>query len=201
MTPIRAQFRTAVSTTEAEPDEATPPGGVRRGRHRKPRPRKMLLAAGGLALAAGALSLVRVASDAGVDSPATAEADPRATGTTDHAANTAATVTGSPTALPSATAVMGGRNPVPAHPRPTAARPAAPTAAAPHPTPSTTPPPTAHTAHTASSPPAPTTTHPTPTASAAAPAPSRSGKDPGQGGLCVPVIGLCVDSPEGPDGP
>jgi hypothetical protein len=200
MTPIRAQFRTAVSTAEAEPDEATPPGGVRRGRHRKPRPRKMLLAAGGLALAAGALSLVRVASDAGVDSPATAEADPRATGTTDHAANTAATVTGSPTALPSATAAMGGRNPAPAHPHQTAARPAAPTPAAPHPTPtpSTTP---QHTAHTAPSPATPTTAHPTPTAPAAAPAPSRSGKDPGQGGLCVPVIGLCVDSLEGPDGP
>ncbi|OIK03074.1 hypothetical protein BIV25_00105 [Streptomyces sp. MUSC 14] len=161
----------------------------------------MLLAAGGLALAAGALSLVRVASDAGVDAPATAEADPRAAGTTDHAANTAATVTGSPTALPSATAVMGGRSAAPAHTHPTAARPAPPTVAAPHPTPSATPPPTAHTTHTAPSPAAPTAAHPAPTTPAPAPAPSRSGKDPGPGGLCVPVIGLCVDSLGGPDGP
>ncbi|WP_245790521.1 hypothetical protein [Streptomyces monashensis] len=196
MTPIRAQFRTAVSTTEAAPDEATSPSGVRRGRHRKPRPRRLLLAAGGLALAAGALSLVRVASDPGTDSPATAEADPRATATTEHAANTAATVTGSPTAPPSATAVMGGRNPAPTRPRPPAARPASPTVAAPRPTPSTTPPPTAP---PTPAPPAPTTTHPTPTTPA--PAPSRSRKDPGPGGLCVPVIGLCVDTPGGADGP
>ncbi|NEB11429.1 hypothetical protein G3I32_21730, partial [Streptomyces coelicoflavus] len=32
----------------------------RRGRHRRPRPRKVLLVAGGLALAAGALGLVRL---------------------------------------------------------------------------------------------------------------------------------------------
>ncbi|PIM66021.1 hypothetical protein CTU88_45525, partial [Streptomyces sp. JV178] len=34
-----------------------------RGRHRRPRPRKVLFAVGGMALAASALSLLRLASD------------------------------------------------------------------------------------------------------------------------------------------
>ena len=55
---------TATMTTTGLAEE----GGIRlfgpRGRHRKPRPRKVLLAAGGLALAAGALSLVRLTPDA-----------------------------------------------------------------------------------------------------------------------------------------
>ena len=49
---------------------------VRRGRHRRPRPRKLLFAVGGLALAAGALSLVRVAPDSGSAGLGTTEADP-----------------------------------------------------------------------------------------------------------------------------
>jgi hypothetical protein len=63
------------SGTPAEPtpdaDGTTPPDtpGPRlfgsRSRHRRPRPRKVLLAAGGLALAAGALSLVRLMPDPG----------------------------------------------------------------------------------------------------------------------------------------
>ncbi|MYQ44669.1 hypothetical protein GTW40_06235, partial [Streptomyces sp. SID4985] len=61
--------------TESPEDTAVPP--PRRGRHRRPRPRKVLLAAGGLALAAGVLSLVRVAPESGLAGPATAEAEPQ----------------------------------------------------------------------------------------------------------------------------
>ncbi|NGO49097.1 hypothetical protein [Streptomyces ureilyticus] len=44
---------------EADPCRTERP----RGRHRKPRPRRMLMAVGGLALAAGALSLMRLAPE------------------------------------------------------------------------------------------------------------------------------------------
>ncbi|MYW45496.1 hypothetical protein GT346_19740, partial [Streptomyces sp. SID161] len=50
--------------------------GVPRGRHRRPRPRRVLFAAGGLALAAGVLSLVRITPESGVGAPGTAEAEP-----------------------------------------------------------------------------------------------------------------------------
>ncbi|MEU9732373.1 hypothetical protein AB0E07_13110, partial [Streptomyces sp. NPDC048002] len=48
-----------------------------RGRHRRPRPRKVLLAAGGLALAAGALTLVRLPPASGPGGLAAPEAEPR----------------------------------------------------------------------------------------------------------------------------
>ncbi|NEC30932.1 serine/threonine protein kinase, partial [Streptomyces sp. SID8111] len=53
--------------TPAEPARGTPapPGPRPRGRHRKPRRRKVLLVAGGLALAAGTLGLVRLVSGPG----------------------------------------------------------------------------------------------------------------------------------------
>ncbi|MDI5904712.1 hypothetical protein QDK90_06620, partial [Streptomyces sp. 12257] len=87
-----------------------------RGRHRKPRPRKVLLAAGGLALAAGALSLVRMTPDAGVGGFGATEADPQAAPGTDtdidagpdRATNAAATVGSVPQASPSSTTAMGG---------------------------------------------------------------------------------------------
>ncbi|MER6045045.1 hypothetical protein ABT136_30575, partial [Streptomyces sp. NPDC001856] len=76
----RTAAGTGTGTAEgtAEPVEQVrlwPPGG--RGRHRRPRPRKVLLVAGGLALAAGALSLVRLTPDSPVPGIGTAEADPR----------------------------------------------------------------------------------------------------------------------------
>ncbi|WP_330338142.1 hypothetical protein [Streptomyces sp. NBC_00557] len=180
------------------PDEATGEPAPRRGRHRKPRPRKIVLAAGGLALAAGVLSLVRVAPESGVGAPGTAEAEPRA-GATDHAANTTATLSAAPTARPSATSVMGGSGPTPlatgspaTTPRPTAptTAPGAGTAPTSAPT-SRTPPPGTTPRPTASAPrPAPApTTHPAPTT----PAPSPSTPAQGPGGLCVPVLGLCVN--------
>ena len=83
------------------PDTATKPGTVTpettppepaltrpRGRHRKPRPRRILFAVGGLALAAGALSLLRMAphptgGDTGVEAT---DIDPSAAGSTDSPA-------------------------------------------------------------------------------------------------------------------
>ncbi|MEW2509792.1 hypothetical protein [Streptomyces sp. NPDC046870] len=198
MTPIPAH-----SGTERErAPERTP--GVRRGRHRKPHPRKVLLAAGGLALAAGVLSLVRAAPDAGVGAPGTAEAEPRigpGGSPTDRSAGTAATIAAAPTALPSATSAMGGRNLVPV-PTGTPARTApAPDTATPGGTavptalPSRTPAPPNGT----SRPPAPTTSAPRPAPATptptATPTPGHGPADPEPrpGGVCVPVIGLCVD--------
>ncbi|MGW7821299.1 hypothetical protein ACWGLF_24910 [Streptomyces puniciscabiei] len=181
-------------------------GPVRRGRHRKPRPRKVLLAAGGLALAAGVLSLVRVSSEPGVGAPGTAEAEPRSGaggGTTEHAADTATSVTAGPTALPSATSVMGGRSLAPtptapptgpAAPSASAGSTAVPTATGLPTTAVSTPGSAPRPSATTSAPgPAPTTGRPAPTT----PAPTHRTTDPGPGGLCVPVLGLCVDATAG----
>ncbi|MFH8768081.1 MULTISPECIES: hypothetical protein [unclassified Streptomyces] len=193
MAPIPAQPGTA----ERKPAETRHPvlPLIRRGRHRKPRPRKVLLAAGGLAVAAGVLSLVRVAPDSGVGAPGTAEAEPRPDpgGTTGHASAPANDST--PTTLPSATSVMGGFSAAPtttttpqATPTtlttlpdstgiPTTIPTSAPKTTAPRPSPTTPATPT------------PTRT-PTPTPSQTTQAPA-----PEQGGVCVPVIALCVDLP------
>ncbi|MER5858088.1 hypothetical protein ABT131_21090 [Streptomyces sp900105245] len=203
MTPIRALSRAAQESAPGAPGTDAD-DGARRGRHRKPRPRKVLLAAGGLALAAGVLSLVRVAPESGVGVPGTAEAEPRPDhggGATEGAARTAATVAAGPTALPSATSAMGGRSLAPADsgtPTALAATDAATDAAPPGETavPTTVPtgapvPPggTPRPSATTSAPrPAPTASTPAPT-----PTPSRGTEDPDPGGLCLPVISLCVD--------
>ncbi|MFD8910297.1 hypothetical protein [Streptomyces sp. NPDC059575] len=99
---------------ESPEDTAVPP--PRRGRHRRPRPRKVLLAAGGLALAAGVLSLVRVAPESGLAGPATAEAEPQhgwGAESTGDSPTTAATLAAAPTALPSAATALGGTRPAP----------------------------------------------------------------------------------------
>ncbi|MGW7409167.1 hypothetical protein ACWGI9_36675 [Streptomyces sp. NPDC054833] len=168
---------------------------ARRGRHRRPRPRKALLVAGGLALAAGVLSLVRMSPDSGVGGPGAAEAEPRLDqgGATDRSpSNTAASVGNAPTAPPSATSVMGG----------VSATPTSPTASSlPTDIPSTIPTSVPRTTQGPTAPrttPAPATTPsaaprpdptPTPSHSQTAPAPQPSH----DGGLCVPIIGLCVD--------
>jgi len=108
------------------PDTATKPGTVTpetappepvlarpRGRHRKPRPRRILFAVGGLALAAGALSLLRMApqptgGDTGVEAT---DIDPSAASSTDSPAQGdagAVPVAAPPTtgASPSASAAM-----------------------------------------------------------------------------------------------
>ncbi|MFF8425320.1 MULTISPECIES: hypothetical protein [unclassified Streptomyces] len=192
MTPIPAQPGTA----ERKPTGIPVLPLIRRGRHRKPRPRKVLLAAGGLALAAGVLSLVRVAPDSGVGAPGTAEAEPRLDqgGTTDHASGPASDTT--PTTLPSATSVMGGFSPAPMSPATTTTTPQA--------TPTTLPdstdiPTTIPTSAPRTTAPRPSPTTPvTPTPSRApTPTPSRTTQTPApeQGGVCVPVIALCVDLP------
>ena len=110
------------------PDTATKPGTVTpettppepaltrpRGRHRKPRPRRILFAVGGLALAAGALSLLRMAphptgGDTGVEAT---DIDPSAAGSTDSPAqnDTGAVPVAAPPPTaggsPSATATTG----------------------------------------------------------------------------------------------
>ncbi|MDQ0992718.1 hypothetical protein [Streptomyces sp. V3I7] len=181
--------------------------GARRGRHRRPRPRRALLAAGGLALAAGALSLVRSAPESGVGGPGPAEAEPRLNergGVTELPANAAATVGA---ARPSATSVMGGASaPVPTTTGTTAPAatatslpaflpggaervpttiptavvrtPGAPATTGAAPRPSAT-----SSARPSTPPPATAPSHSTP---APAPRPASPGT------VCVPVIGLCV---------
>ncbi|TWV27911.1 hypothetical protein FRZ03_38420, partial [Streptomyces misionensis] len=72
---------TPIATTSTTPTAPAEPGGrfpgFRRGRHRRPRRRKALLAVGGLVLAAGVLGLVRIYPESGVGAPGTAAAEPR----------------------------------------------------------------------------------------------------------------------------
>ncbi len=188
-----------------------------RGRHRRPRPRKVLLAAGGLALAAGALSLVRLVPDSALDGPGTAEAEaephPDPDAGTNGSADTAATVPAAlpaPKVSPSATTVMGGAGSTPTagtlHVPTTGANAnaaAASTMLPLFPAPGTTSgaPDAPRTNDTEAPAPARTTTAPQPAPKPASPTadpaqPDQSGQPtrPDDGDVCVPVIGLCVDS-------
>ncbi|MFJ8592831.1 hypothetical protein [Streptomyces sp. NPDC093598] len=195
---------------EAAPAETGPFAPRVRGRHRKPRTRKVLLAAGGLALATGALSLLRLTSGPGTDA-GTVEAGPRpdpAGTATDDATHTATALPAAPDVSPSSPTALGGPAPSPAtkvtrpSPSTTTGTPVTSTATGPAPTtipdpPNTTAPAPAPTAsggapRPAPSPPAP----PSRTTPAPAPEPEEP-KKPHDPGLCVPVIGLCVDSPAG----
>lgn len=193
---------TAPGAETAEPSAyaTTAPLFGSRGRHRRPRPRKALLAAGGLALAVGALSLVRLSPDPDVTTLGAPDADPAADPVTtapDRTDNAAAALpTTAPGPSPSTTHPMGGLGTTPttativvptantrATTRPdgtTGHTPAphrpTPTDQAPEPDPAPTPPTTA--------PPGETTPGPT------TPPPDQPTDDT----VCVPVIGLCVDS-------
>ncbi|MFF3344362.1 hypothetical protein [Streptomyces sp. NPDC002779] len=173
-----------------------------RGRHRRPRPRKVLLAAGGLALAAGALSLVRLTPESGLGGLDAPEAEPWPGGdgapATDHATNAAAAVGPLPRVSPSATTVLGG----PGAPTPTAPPSPAPT----NPAPTAPPPPqapldpatTIPEAPRTDAPQPPATTHPAPQPAAPSrpahtPAPEPTPGPTDRPGVCLPVIGLCVD--------
>ncbi|MGV9450768.1 hypothetical protein [Streptomyces sp. NPDC003635] len=179
-----------------------------RGRHRRPRPRKALLAAGGLALAAGALSLVRLTPESGLGGLGAPEAEPWADGDTDtgpsgtdRATNAAATVGPVPRVSPSATSAMGGLTTTPTASATLVPTPSA-TTAAPPPDPGTT---TIPQAPNTPAPQPPRTTSPStpqPPAAAPTPAPSRPAEPPSpqpspsptdRPGVCVPIIGLCVD--------
>ncbi|MEV5733042.1 hypothetical protein [Streptomyces sp. NPDC052292] len=198
MRPIRAESGAGeTNQRSAAAETATLPG--RRGRHRRPRPRKVLIAAGGLALAAGVLSLVRVAPESGVGAPGTAQAEPRLDPSGAATARSSAPATARAT-RPSATTAMGGVSAAPtdteapADPHPAA--PGAPASRLAPPSGSTAPTtgpqdtePATTAPHTSQPPPAPTRTTPVP-------APSHGPTEPptrGGGGLCLPVIGLCVD--------
>ncbi|MEV8123009.1 hypothetical protein AB0P07_02605 [Streptomyces sp. NPDC085944] len=206
----------------------------RRGRHRRPRPRKVLLVAGGLALAAAALSVVRLLPEPGGDGGVGygAEAAPRVDGAGRDTASDdrapASTATGAdggtPGASPSAASAMDGLSGSPEPGLIPGLVPDPATSGPPAPLPASTTGPGAQSAPDASEDgrpgegreqeqegegerdrapgtpqpshsdrPAPHSTPPTPppghgTPSAPAPAP-----EPDDPGLCVPVIGLCVD--------
>ncbi|WP_432196439.1 hypothetical protein [Streptomyces sp. bgisy027] len=195
------------------PAEAPPnaPAATRlfgpRGRHRRPRPRKVLLAAGGLALAAGALSLVRMSPDSGVSGLGAAESDPApAPGTDaepDRSSNAANLTPDAPKASPSATSAMGGLGTapttdsivVPTPARTTTTTPPhlpggvpAPTQPAAQPGKSTTESPTTTPGAPRPTSPAPETTARPPTS----PTPTQQ-PQPDDNSVCIPIIGLCVD--------
>ncbi|WP_415939130.1 hypothetical protein [Streptomyces sp. 039-1] len=192
--------------------------GSGRGRHRRPRRRRVLFAAGGLALAAGVLSLARMAPESmtgigGGGGPA--DAEPRG-GTptaadTDPADDAVTTVEAvPPPARPgaaTATAVMGGESadptpgagPTPG-PTPTASGGAAPAGHADDPDtgdldtggPGATgiPTDTSTTRPPQAPDPAPTATAPrhTPTQAPTTGAPAPTHRP----GVCVPIVGICV---------
>ncbi|MFF3816113.1 hypothetical protein ACFYYD_05760 [Streptomyces bluensis] len=179
-----------------------------RGRHRKPRPRRMLFTVGGLALAAGALSFVRLVPESvGGGGAGVTEAEPRAAadGVSEGANNAAATMRA---ARPRARSAGSGRTTAPVigsgrSPRTTAGATAPSGAMSPAPTA-----PHAHSPGTPRTPvtkaPAPATTAPTaprPAPSTTAPAPrpghpdERDRRDDRR--LCLPVIGLCFAGDRG----
>lgn len=186
-----------------------------RGRHRRPRPRKALFAAGGLALAVGALSLLRPASDSG---GGTAEAGPRLQPTTDtrqepetgrapDPTDAAATVSGTPGPTSTAPAPMGGGSTAAAGAVPSAS-PTSPTSAVRTPS-GPYAPRTRQPADEGARPPAATPSSrsraPQPPGPTATPAPGPGTVPPAAGptsrpGLCLPVVGLCVDPLPGPGG-
>lgn len=200
----KARPEATVTTAEAPCDSPATRLFGPRGRHRRPRPRKVLLAAGGLALAAGALSLVRMSPDSGVSGLGATESDPApAPGTDaepDRSTNAAATLTpNAPKATPSATSAMGGLGTAPTTDSIVVPTPARTATTAPH-GPGGAPAPTPPSALPGTQTPEPSTTTPR----ATAPAPETPGRppttppptqqpQPDDNSVCIPIIGLCVD--------
>ncbi|GAB2995335.1 hypothetical protein GCM10023080_072130 [Streptomyces pseudoechinosporeus] len=179
---------------EAEPFRAERPPG----RHRKPRPRRMLFAVGGLALAAGALSLMRLATEppggagGGLTAtdiePADVEPtgiEPTAVGATEAPVSDtgAAAVedTPAPRASPSTTTPPSSSNEPQRVSDPAVTPTATPsrTATPDHPTAAPKP----------AKPPAPEKPS-TPT-----PEPPTATPHPGHPNLCLPIVSLCLDAP------
>ncbi|MFI6339675.1 hypothetical protein [Streptomyces sp. NPDC050535] len=160
----------------------------------------------GLALAAGALGVVRMAPESVVGGMGSPDAEPTAGTVADTAGNAATTVEAVPSGRPvSATtpAVMGGENVLPTPgvslapvtaPTPTrfVAAPSTPVRVPVSGTPDATGIPAAAPAPTTSRTPAATTAAPAPSATTAT---ATADPKPRPPGLCVPVIGLCVDGP------
>ncbi|PWJ03163.1 hypothetical protein DKG34_34120 [Streptomyces sp. NWU49] len=186
------------------PHPGTPPGraGSRlRGRHRRPRPRKVLPALGGLALAAGALGLVRLVSGPGGEDIGV-EAVPRPSASTRTPATATSGTPGPPSrtpgAGPSSPTALGGQAPVPLTPGtfapPAPARSTATTATTTPAVPSTAPPPNPTTrvpGPVTPPPPAPSRTRTPPPVEPPPARPGEPGPEPGPV-VCVPVIDLCV---------
>lgn len=180
------------AATTNHPDTAAPTG---RGRHRRPRPRKALLTAGGLALAAGVLSLVRLASpDSGNGSAGVTAAGPSPDAAVDseheQATNTSATAP-APLGRPSAFPTHGTTHTIPV---PSSSNAAAQPYAPPPPSGKATTVPDAPDASTTpgstsrpAPPQGPPTTSPTPPPNPGTPTPQ-----PDDPGLCLPVIDLCL---------
>ncbi|MGW9030533.1 hypothetical protein ACWGQ5_41965 [Streptomyces sp. NPDC055722] len=191
---------TETTGTTTAPQNAAAPRLFRpAGRHRKPRPRRVaLLAVGGIALAAGGLSLIRLAPEGATAGGGMAAAEPRI-----DATDTAVTVE---TTLPHTKGVSRSATTITRAARPASAptadlRPSrssySHTARATDPTTGMPEAPWTPTASRSSHPPQATTpsaSWPTPTEppdpTTQAPSPS-----PDQPGLCVPIIGLCVGLP------
>ncbi|MGW5095103.1 hypothetical protein ACWEQ1_29535 [Streptomyces nodosus] len=206
MTTDTATDTATAGTTAEPPDPAGPRWHRPTGRHRKPRRRRMVLAVGGFALAAGALSLVRLASESATGGSGTAEAEPRiqATRTAATAGSQPAEASGHP-ATSALTEAAGGPGVALDTADPTTSPAIRPSSSA--------PPASAASDGTPEAPSAPTTTSPgheppTTTTPAAPPAPSATTTaqapapdlDPDPGGLCLPIIGLCVNVGVGTDG-
>lgn len=179
--------------------ERTGPLPRTRGRHRKPRPRKVLLAAGGLALAAGAVTLIRLTSAPDGGGPGTGvEAVPRPTtkplAPTEAPPSTRATPP-SPEATPSSPEALGGPHTSPLE---TPERPSPPrTPSAKTPPPPKTPPPATTRPDTPRTPTEPPPDHrkpppPHPARPTPTPEPEPEPEPSRPPGLCVPIIGLCV---------
>ncbi len=165
---------------------------VPRGRHRKPRHRRALLAAGALTLTAGAATLIHLA---------TPDAPPR-----DTRAAAPLPDTGTPTPSASATPTTGETPPPPTpHPSPTSPRAQGGKAQAPlipseeETPPRSTPRPVAGT-HTRTTAPQPSETpqpqHPTtplpPTTTPPAPPADENENDDRDRGLCLPLLNICL---------
>ncbi|MFI1416900.1 hypothetical protein ACH4VX_02745 [Streptomyces sp. NPDC020731] len=190
--------------TPTAPTEEPPAGTSRlRGRHRKPRPRKVLLAAGSLAVAASAVALVRLTTTQGGGTDVGTEAGSRPvphtdTGTPIGSPTASTAAPPAPRASPSSPTVLGGKNPAPltaperSSPARTAvpdradtpATPATPTTASPTTRGPHSPPPRQPPHHTPVPPP-PAPHDPAP------PQPDDPARNP-RPGLCVPIIGICV---------
>ncbi|MHA5054320.1 hypothetical protein [Streptomyces sp. SD15] len=206
----RAEAGTGSVGPTAEPLRNRPA----RGRHRRPRPRRMLFAVGGLALAAGALSLVRMAPDSVVGGGGNAEAKSSAGVLTDEAVDTEPSVWAVPSARPASSdgttaPPTAGVSLVPAG----TTSPAGPVGSA-GPVPRTTPPAAIPSARagapdtTTGIPTAPVPSQPVPPPAASTPAqqPPPTPTPPPSGttdtpGLCVPIVGICVNDLTGPAGP
>lgn len=178
-----------------------------RGRHRKPRPRRMLFAVGGLALAAGALSFVRLVPEpVGGGGAGATEAEPRAAAdsVSEGANNAAATMRAarpragsagpgtatapdigsgrSPRTATGATPPSGAMSPAQAPPAHSPGTPGTPADKAPAPA--------------ATAPDAP---RPAPSTTAPAPGPGRPDERDQRDDrrLCIPLLGLCFPGDSG----